>query len=197
MRAAYWLRKGKFSKKKNFVFITHINLRTSSTTTFIVHNRSFAFFIGYENECFLEQRPFVLLTEINSWKDIRLRQLQNLLSLLSTTVASNETHLGRYSIVESNAMSVDTPYSTEYPTIVNLRDCRRCFHFRAIFHIANVMPPADPCSISRLAVQFRWFWRLKLVSHFTLLQAICKMFVLDKDHHSVIICLKCFCLTTM
>ena len=82
-------------------------------------------------------------------------------------------------------MSVDTPYSTEYQTIVNLRDCRRCFHFRAIFHIANVMPPADPCSISRLAVQFWWFWRLKLVSHFTLLQAICKMFVLDKDHHSI------------
>ena len=56
-------------------------------------------------------------------------------------------------------MSVDTPYSTEYPTIVKFRDCRRCFHFRAIFHIAIVMPPADRCSISRLAVQFWWFWR--------------------------------------
>ena len=66
-------------------------------------------------------------------------------------------------------MSVDTPYRTEYPTIANLRDCRRCFHFPAIFHIANVMPPADPCCISRVAVQFRWFWRLKLISHFTLL----------------------------
>ena len=66
-------------------------------------------------------------------------------------------------------MSVDTPYSTKYPTIVNFRDYRRCFHFRAIFHIANVMPLADRCSISRPAVQFWWFWRLKLVSHFTLL----------------------------
>ena len=37
-------------------------------------------------------------------------------------------------------MSVDTPYRAEDPTIVNLRDCRRGFHFRAMFHIANVMP---------------------------------------------------------
>ena len=91
MRASCWLWKGKFSKKGNFVFITQINLRTSSNTTFIVHNRSFTFFIGYENESFPEQWPFVLLTENNSCgKDIR-RQLQNLLSLLPTTVASNQT----------------------------------------------------------------------------------------------------------
>ena len=47
-------------------------------------------------------------------------------------------------------------YRTEEPTIINLRDCRRGFHFRAIFYIANVMPPADRCSISRLAVQFQF-----------------------------------------
>ena len=53
-------------------------------------------------------------------------------------------------------MSVDAPYRTEDPTIVNLRDCSRGFHFRVIFHIASVMPPADHCSISRLAVQFQF-----------------------------------------
>ena len=52
-------------------------------------------------------------------------------------------------------MSVDTPCKAEDPTIVKLRDCRRGFHFCAIFHIANVMPLADRCSISRLAVQFQ------------------------------------------
>ena len=56
-------------------------------------------------------------------------------------------------------MSVDTSYRTEDPTILNLRECRGIFHVRAIFHIANVMPPADRCSISRLPVQFWWFWR--------------------------------------
>ena len=101
-------------------------------------------------------------------------------------------------------MSVDTPYSTEYPTIVKFRDCRRCFHFRAIFHIAIVMPPADRCSISRLAFQFWWFWRprpvenpltsvvAKLVSQFILLYAICKMFVLEKDHYSTYNLFKAF-----
>ena len=52
-------------------------------------------------------------------------------------------------------MSVDTPCKTEDPTIVDLRDCSRGFLFCAIFHIANVMPLADYCSISRLAVQFQ------------------------------------------
>ena len=52
-------------------------------------------------------------------------------------------------------MSVDTLCKTEDPTIVDLRDCSRGFHFCAIFHIANVMPLADRCSISRLAVQFQ------------------------------------------
>ena len=52
-------------------------------------------------------------------------------------------------------LSVDTPCKTEDPTIVNLRDCNRGFHFSAIFHIANVMPLADRCSISRLTVQFQ------------------------------------------
>ena len=52
-------------------------------------------------------------------------------------------------------MSVDTSCKTEDPTIVDLRDCSRGFHFCAIFHIANVMPLADRCSISRLAVQFQ------------------------------------------
>ena len=51
-------------------------------------------------------------------------------------------------------MSVDTPCKTEDPTIVDLRDCSRGFHFCAIFHIANVMPLADRCSISRLGVEF-------------------------------------------
>ena len=50
-------------------------------------------------------------------------------------------------------MSVDAPYKTEDPTIVNLRDCSRGFHFRAIFH---VMAPVDRCSISSLVVQFQF-----------------------------------------
>ena len=53
-------------------------------------------------------------------------------------------------------MSVDAPYKTEDPTIVKLRDCSRGFRFRAIFHVANVMPPVDRCSISRLAFQFQF-----------------------------------------
>ena len=52
-------------------------------------------------------------------------------------------HLGRYSC------------KTEDPTIVNLRDCSRGFYFCATLHIANVMPLADRCSISRLAVHFQ------------------------------------------
>ena len=40
----------------------------------------------------------------------------------------------------------------EDPTIVNLCDCSRGFHFCAIFHIANVMPRADRCSISRFSL---------------------------------------------
>ena len=52
-------------------------------------------------------------------------------------------------------MSVDTPYRAEDPNIVNLRDRRRGFHFRAMFHIANVMPLGDRCFISRLAVKFQ------------------------------------------
>ena len=47
-------------------------------------------------------------------------------------------------------------HRTEDPTIVKLRDRRRGFHFRAIFHIANVMHPADRCSISQLAIQFQF-----------------------------------------
>ena len=66
-----------------------------------------------------------------------------------------DRHLGRYSIEVSTAMSVDTPCKTEDPTIVDLRDCSRGFNFCAIFHIANVMPLADRCSMSRLAVQFQ------------------------------------------
>ena len=60
-------------------------------------------------------------------------------------------YLGRYSS------------KTEDPTIINLRDCSRGFHFCAIFHIADVLPLPDRCSVSRLAVQFPWsfwwFWR--------------------------------------
>ena len=52
-------------------------------------------------------------------------------------------------------MSVDTPCKTEDPTNVNLHDCRRGFHVCAIFHIANVVPLADRCSISHMAVQFQ------------------------------------------
>ena len=52
-------------------------------------------------------------------------------------------------------MSVDTPCKTGDPTIANLRDCSRGFHFCGIFHVANVMALADRCSISRLAVQFQ------------------------------------------
>ena len=47
-------------------------------------------------------------------------------------------------------------YRREDPTIVNVRARRRGFRSRAIFHIANVMPPADCCSISQLAVQFQF-----------------------------------------
>ena len=64
-----------------------------------------------------------------------------------------DRHLGRYSIAVSTAMSVDTSCKTEDPTIVDLRVCSRGFHFCAIFHIAKVMPLADLCSISRLAVE--------------------------------------------
>ena len=53
-----------------------------------------------------------------------------------------DRYLGRYSC------------KTEDPTIVNLRDCSRGFHFCAIFHIANVMPLADRCSISRFSLVF-------------------------------------------
>ena len=68
-----------------------------------------------------------------------------------------DRHLGRYSIEVWTAMylSVDTPCKTEDPTVANLRDCSRGFHFCAIFPIANVMPLADRCSISRLAAQFQ------------------------------------------
>ena len=52
-------------------------------------------------------------------------------------------------------MSVDTPCEREDPSIVNLGNCSGGFHFCAVFHIANVMPLGDRCSISRLAVQFR------------------------------------------
>ena len=52
-----------------------------------------------------------------------------------------DRYLGRYSC------------KTEDPTIVNLRDCSRGFHFCAIFHIAKVMPLADRCSISPLPVK--------------------------------------------
>ena len=53
-----------------------------------------------------------------------------------------DRYLGRYSC------------KTEDATIVNLRDCSRGFHFCAIFHIANVMPLADRCSISRFSLVF-------------------------------------------
>ena len=66
-----------------------------------------------------------------------------------------DRHLGRYSIEVSTARSVDTPCKTEDRIIVDLRDYSRGFHFYAIFHIANVMPLADHCSISRLAVKFQ------------------------------------------
>ena len=65
----------------------------------------------------------------------------------------------------STTMSVDIPCKTGDPTIVNLRDCSRGFHFCAIFCIANVIAPAERCSISRLVVQFQsgrsvwWLWR--------------------------------------
>ena len=62
-----------------------------------------------------------------------------------------ERHLGRHS------------RKTEDPTIVNLRDCSGGFHFCAIFHITNVIPLGDRCSMSHLVVQFPsglwWFWR--------------------------------------
>ena len=53
-----------------------------------------------------------------------------------------DLYLGRYSC------------KTEDPSIVNLRDCSRGFHFCVIFHIADVMPLADRCSISRFSVVF-------------------------------------------
>ena len=53
-----------------------------------------------------------------------------------------DRYLGRYS------------WKTEDPTIVNLRECSRGFHFCAIFHFANVMPLVDRCSISRFSVVF-------------------------------------------
>ena len=53
-----------------------------------------------------------------------------------------DRYLGRYSC------------KTEDPTIVNLRDCSRGFQFSAIFHIANAMPLADGCSISRFSLVF-------------------------------------------
>ena len=53
-----------------------------------------------------------------------------------------DRYLGRYS------------WKTEDPTIVNLRDCSRGFHFCAIFHFANVMPLADRCSISRFSLVY-------------------------------------------
>ena len=52
-------------------------------------------------------------------------------------------------------MSVDTPCKTEGPNVVDLRDCSQGFDFCAIFHISNVMPLADRCSISRLSVEFQ------------------------------------------
>ena len=52
-------------------------------------------------------------------------------------------------------MSVDTPCKIEDPTIANLRDCSRGFHFCAIFHVANVVALADRCPTSRLAVQIQ------------------------------------------
>ena len=51
-------------------------------------------------------------------------------------------------------MSVDTRCKTKDPTVVKLRDCGRGFHFCAIFCIANVMPLADRCSISRFNLVF-------------------------------------------
>ena len=54
-----------------------------------------------------------------------------------------DRHFGRYSC------------KAEDPTIVNLRNCSQDFHFlRHIFHIANVIPLADRCSISRFSLVF-------------------------------------------
>ena len=53
-----------------------------------------------------------------------------------------DRYLGRYSC------------KTEDPSIVNLRDCSRGFHFCAIFHFAYLMPLVDRCSISRFSVVF-------------------------------------------
>ena len=53
-----------------------------------------------------------------------------------------DRYLGRYSS------------KREDPTIVNQRDCSRGFQFCAIFHIANVMPLVDRCSISRCSLVF-------------------------------------------
>ena len=122
-----------------------------------------------------------------------------------------DRHLGRYSIAVSTVMSVDTPCKTEDPTIVDLRDCRRGFHFRAIFHIANVMPLADHCSISRLAVQFQsgLFGDFgdtvevtlagscqagDAISHYCKIYARCSS--LTKITILFMICLNCFCLAT-
>ena len=53
-----------------------------------------------------------------------------------------DRYLGRYSC------------NREDPTIVNLHDCSRGFHFCAIFHTANVIPLGDRCSISRFSLLF-------------------------------------------
>ena len=65
-----------------------------------------------------------------------------------------DRHLGRYSC------------KTEDPTIVNLRNCSRGFHFCAIFHIANVMPLADCCSVSRLSLFFSVVLAIQLKSRY-------------------------------
>ena len=87
-----------------------------------------------------------------------------------------DRYLGRYSIEVSTAKSVDVPYKTEDPTIVNLRDFRRGFNFPAIFHITNGMPPQTAVQFQSglfggfgdpFEVTLRWF--LTTVSHFTLL----------------------------
>ena len=110
-----------------------------------------------------------------------------------------DRHLGRYSS------------KTEDPTIINLCDCSRGFHFCAIFHIADVMPLPDRCSISRLAVQFlsglfggfgdplevtlcRFFLCWYAISCYCKLFARCSS--LSKITIVFMICLKCFCLAT-
>ena len=65
--------------------------------------------------------------------------------------------ISRSPALQPDAQPTESPVDTlRRSFIVNLYDCRRGFHFCTIFLIANVMPPAHRCSISRLAVQFQF-----------------------------------------